>query len=75
VSDIVLDVESLDQADFDTCANLLYEDGRKEEAIEWEGRAVTAENALPARSKGAVDPIFAQTLEKMQNGIPTWDAS
>lgn len=47
----------------DTKANLLYKLGRKEEAIEWEEKALAADpKSEPVKS----------VLEKMKNGQPTW---
>jgi thioredoxin-related protein len=47
----------------DTYANLLYKIGRKQEAIEWEHKAVEL-------SKN--EKVFVETLNKMQKGQPTW---
>jgi len=54
------------QADFnafDTYANLLYKIGRREQAIEWEERAVRLSNQ---------GEIFVKTLTKMKNNQATW---
>ncbi|ATP56261.1 glycoside hydrolase family 2 [Pedobacter ginsengisoli] len=47
----------------DTYANLLYKAGRKEEAIEWEEKAVKL-------SKD--EKVFVEILEKMRADKPTW---
>ncbi|HTD99039.1 MAG TPA: thioredoxin family protein [Mucilaginibacter sp.] len=47
----------------DTKANLLYKLNRKQEAIELETQVVAMEHKYAA---------FAQTLEKMKKGLPTW---
>jgi len=52
-----------DPASWDTYANLLYKTGKKEQAIEWEERAVKQSNQ---------DKVFVETLEKMKNNLPTW---
>lgn len=49
--------------DIDTYANLLYKAGRKEEAIEWEEKAVKISNN---------NKEFVEVLEKMKKGIRTW---
>lgn len=53
----------------DTYANLLYKVGRKEEAIQWE------EKAMNASKKSALGPIFfkqfKKRLEQMKKGEPT----
>jgi thioredoxin-related protein len=59
-------IENYDQTNYqayDTYANLLYKVGKKQEAIEWEEKAV---KALP-NDKG-----LAETLEKMKRGEKTW---
>jgi hypothetical protein len=52
-----------DPNSIDTYANLLYKLGKKQEAIEWERKAVNISNN---------DKVFIETLDKMQNNIPTW---
>ncbi|ACU60679.1 tetratricopeptide repeat protein [Chitinophaga pinensis] len=49
---------------YDTYANLLYKAGKKQEAIEWQEKAV---KALPN------EKALAETLEKMKKGEPTWN--
>lgn len=60
-------VDHFDQANYqayDTYANLLYKTGKKQEAIEWQEKAV---RALPN------DKTLAETLAKMKKGMPTWN--
>ncbi|MGK6353182.1 sugar-binding domain-containing protein [Parapedobacter sp. DT-150] len=64
-------IENLDitATAFDTYANLLYKAGRKQEAIEWQEKAVQMK-------KGALNEnVFAETLEKMKRGEKTWPDS
>lgn len=56
-------LESNDPSYMDTYANILYKLGRKNEAIEWEERAIASSNN---------DPELATTLEKMKKGEKTW---
>ena len=49
----------------DTYANLLYKLGKKEEAIEWQKKALAA--AGNNRDK------YAETLKKMEGGVKTWN--
>jgi len=56
----------------DTYANLLYKLGRKKEAIEWEEKALQLEKENALKNNGKLNPVFAETLEKMKKGIPTW---
>ncbi|TSJ36597.1 glycoside hydrolase family 2 [Mucilaginibacter corticis] len=51
-----------DGGSIDTYANILYKLGRKEEAIEWENKAIATSE----------DPELKKTLEKMKAGQPTW---
>ncbi|SHN41850.1 glycoside hydrolase family 2 protein [Chitinophaga sp. CF418] len=53
-----------DPAEIDTYANLLYKAGKKEEAINWEQKAVNLSNS---------EEVFVETLEKMKNNVPTWN--
>jgi len=48
---------------YDTYANLLYKTGKKDQAIEWEGRAVKLSNN---------NKEIVETLEKMKKNINTW---
>jgi len=52
-----------DPVPWDTYANLLYKTGKREQAIEWEERAVKQSNE---------DKVFVKTLEKMKNNQITW---
>jgi tetratricopeptide (TPR) repeat protein len=52
-----------DFAAYDTYANLLYKIGRKNEAIDWEEKAVKLSNN---------DKTILDTLEKMKNNQKTW---
>lgn len=59
-------IENGDQYDYyayDTYANLLYKTGNKEQAIEWEEKALK----LSSANSGIVE-----TLEKMKKGEKTW---
>ncbi|WP_448103445.1 DUF255 domain-containing protein [Pedobacter panaciterrae] len=53
----------------DTYANLLHKVGRTREAIEWEEKA-----AQPFVGTEAGKP-FAEALERMKNGLPTWETN
>ncbi len=55
-----------DPAFMDTYANLLYKLGRKDEALEWETKALTA-----ARDNDK--PAYEETLKKIKNGDKTWN--
>jgi thiol-disulfide isomerase/thioredoxin len=61
--EIVVKKNPTDYSNIDTYANLLYKVGRKEEAIQWEQKAI----ALAPDNKE-----FKETCEKMKNGLPTW---
>jgi tetratricopeptide (TPR) repeat protein len=50
----------------DTYANLLYKLGKKNEAIQYEQKALSL---VPEADK----PNYVQTLEKMKSGQKTWD--
>ena len=50
---------------FDTYSNLLYKLGNKDQALEWEEKAVSA-NSNPK------DMTYITTLNKMKAGSPTW---
>ncbi|HVI44924.1 MAG TPA: glycoside hydrolase family 2 TIM barrel-domain containing protein [Chitinophaga sp.] len=51
---------------WDTYANLLYKTGKHNEAIEWERKALQ-------EKKGSEDEkVYAEALDKMQKGLPTW---
>lgn len=52
----------------DTYANLLYKLGKKEEAIQWEEKALQ----LAVGHMDWVIPSLQANLEKMKNGEPTW---
>ena len=51
----------------DTYANILYRLGRKDEAIEWEQKALSLVNTEDEK-KG-----FQQTIDKMKSGQKTWN--
>ena len=50
----------------DTYANILYKMGKKDEAIEWETKAMNLETS-------ADKSTYEQTLSKMKNGEKTWN--
>lgn len=50
----------------DTYANILYKLGKKDEAMEWETKAMTAAPETEKKN-------YAETLEKMKNGEKTWN--
>lgn len=52
-----------DPNDIDTYANLLYKAGQKDEAIQWEQKAVELSNN---------GKEFQETMRKMLAGLPTW---
>lgn len=56
----------------DTYANLLYKSGRKREALLWQQKAVAIENEHAKKRMIEPNKSFAQTLQKMINGEPTW---
>jgi thioredoxin-related protein len=69
------DIEHFDQNNlqaYDTYANLLYKAGKKDEAMEWESKAMKIEEENASKQKRKPDPVFAETLEKMKKGIKTW---
>jgi thioredoxin-related protein len=69
------DLEHFDQNDavsYDTYANLLYKAGKKQEAILWESKALRLEEENTSKNNGKPNPVFAETLEKMKAGVPTW---
>jgi len=69
------DIEHFDQNDagsYDTYANLLYKIGKKDEAILWESKAVQLEEENATKGNRKPNSVFAETLEKMKKGIPTW---
>lgn len=49
---------------YDTYANILYKLGKRQEAIEWEKKAILL---FPGPS------VFSETLEKMKKGEKTWN--
>ena len=49
----------------DTYANILYKLGKKDEAIEWETKAMNAEPADKS--------TYEETLKKMKSGEKTWN--
>ncbi|MEC5146411.1 sugar-binding domain-containing protein [Chitinophaga sp. 212800010-3] len=63
------DLDHFDQENteaYDTYANLLYKLNQTSEAIKWEEKALE-------RKKGAPDEkIYADVLQKMKSGQPTW---
>ncbi|MBO9570841.1 MAG: thioredoxin family protein [Chitinophagaceae bacterium] len=52
----------------DTYANLLYKSGRKQDAIEWENKAVS----LVRERSPSIAKAFLSVIEKMKRGEPTW---
>jgi len=56
----------------DTYANLLYKTGQKDQAIEWEQKAVELDKQRAAARHKEQGPEYPQTLEKMKTGQPTW---
>ncbi|ATP55274.1 hypothetical protein CPT03_01740 [Pedobacter ginsengisoli] len=69
------DIEHFDQKSlqaFDTYANLLYKSGKKQEAIEWESKALRLEEENALKNNSKPNPVFGETLEKMKTGVPTW---
>lgn len=62
-----------DQDIVDTYGNLLYKLGRKEEAIKWEERAILLEIEAAKKESRSVNSSFEQRLDKMKNGVPTWE--
>jgi vacuolar-type H+-ATPase catalytic subunit A/Vma1 len=68
----IIQIHPDDHVCVDTYANLLYKAGRKDEAIEWEEKAVSMEEEAAKKEKREPDPVFQQTLDKMKNGIATW---
>lgn len=54
----------------DTYANLLYKMGRKEEAIQWEEKAL--QFATNDKEQQYVIPSLKDNLSKMEKEIPTW---
>jgi thioredoxin-related protein len=65
------DIEHFDQNNlqaYDTYANLLYKAGKKDEAMEWESKAMKIEEENASKQNRKPDPVFAETLEKMKKG-------
>jgi len=58
--------------DFDTKANLLYKLGRRQEAIQWEEKALKAEEDRAKELNQSPNTTYQQTIVKMQKGEPTW---
>ncbi len=58
-----MEMQPGDSHSIDTYANLLYKLGRKDDAINWEQKALSL-------SPG--DPDFTTALSKMKRGEPTW---
>lgn len=58
--------ENKEPAFMDTYANILYKLGRKDEALEWENKALSA--ASENDKKG-----YQETIDKMKNGEKTWN--
>jgi len=57
----------------DTYANLLYKAGHKNEAMEWEKKAVEIDSGHPSNTiTHQADPAYRATLQKMQKGEKTW---
>ncbi|MBS0027565.1 sugar-binding domain-containing protein [Chitinophaga sp. 22321] len=61
-------VEKSDQSPeaYDTYANLLHRINKSHEAIKWEEKAVELKKGTPG------EKTFAETLQKMKSGQPTW---
>ena len=57
---------------YDTYANLLYKVGKIDEAILWESKAVQIEEENASKGNRKPDPVFKETLQKMNMGTPTW---
>ncbi|MGF6928269.1 hypothetical protein QFZ48_003769 [Chitinophaga sp. W2I13] len=63
------DLETWDQNEpqaYDTYANLLHKLNKSSEAIKWE------EKAIQLKRNEAEEKVFAETLQKMKAGLPTW---
>lgn len=59
----------------DTYANLLHKLGHKEEAIQWETKAIDLNVADTQKNNKHPDAGLQQTLGKMKAGLPTWDTN
>ena len=55
-----------DPIGIDLYSNLLYKAGRRQDALEWEEKAL--------RLSGGQDADITEHLKKMKAGEPTWDA-
>ncbi|MBO9727323.1 MAG: glycoside hydrolase family 2 [Chitinophaga sp.] len=51
---------------FDTYANLLHKSNQSGEAIKWEEKALQMKKGAPD------EKVYAETLQKMKSGQPTW---
>jgi len=70
--EMILKAHPDDWHDIDTYANLLYKVGRKEEAINWERKALQMEIEAAKKDSRDPNPEYQETLDKMKKGIPTW---
>jgi hypothetical protein len=50
----------------DTYANILYKLGRKDEALEWENKAMSAASENDKKT-------YQETIDKMKTGEKTWN--
>jgi tetratricopeptide (TPR) repeat protein len=55
-----------DPVSWDTYANLLYKTGKRDQAIEWEEKAVKMKIGEPD------EKLYTDALDKMRKGIKTW---
>ncbi|WP_436490529.1 sugar-binding domain-containing protein [Chitinophaga sp. ARDCPP14] len=64
-------IEKWDQSPeaFDTYAHLLHKTNRSNEAIPWEEKALKLKKGTPD------EKVYAETLQKMKAGLPTWPQS
>jgi hypothetical protein len=69
------DIEHFDQHNlqaYDTYANLLYKVDKKDEAMEWESKAMKIEEENASKQNRKPDPVYTETLEKMRSGTLEW---
>jgi len=64
---IIYNANEISTDGMDTYANLLYKAGRKQEAIQWEEKAMNS-------SHGDLAASFKAVIEQMKNGEPTYGA-
>lgn len=55
-----------DPVAWDTYANLLYKTGKRDQAIEWE------EKAVKMKIGQSDEKLYTDALDKMKRGLPTW---